>query len=105
MVKQLNFVPIFMLVASIAYAGPEQAATQKDQQEVAVTIYNENLALVKDTRKISLPFGEARLAWRDVSARIRPETALLRNLTHPKGFFLVEQNFDYDLLKIGRAHV
>ena len=98
MVKQLNFVPIFMLVASIAYAGPEQAATQKDQQEVAVTIYNENLALVKDTRKITLPSGEARLAWRDVSAHIRPETALLRNLTHPKGFFLVEQNFDFDLL-------
>jgi hypothetical protein len=27
-----------------------------------------------------------------------PETALLRNLTDPKGFWLYEQNFDFDLL-------
>jgi len=82
----------------MAYAAPERATTLKDQQEVAVTIYNKNLALVKDTRKVKLISGEGRLAWRDVSAHIRPETALLRNLTHAKGFYLIEQNFDFDLL-------
>ncbi|MHB1233299.1 MAG: DUF4139 domain-containing protein [Burkholderiales bacterium] len=84
--------------ACIAHAAPEHITTLKDQQEVAVTIYNENLALVKDTRKVNLVAGEGRLAWRDVSARMRPETALLRDLTHPKGFYLMEQNFDFDLL-------
>lgn len=84
--------------ACIAHAAPEHITTLKDQQEVAVTIYNENLALVKDTRKVNLVAGEGRLAWRDVSARMRPETALLRDLTHPKGFYLLEQNFDFDLL-------
>ena len=84
--------------ACTAHAAPEHVTTLKDQQEVAVTIYNENLALVKDTRKVNLAAGEGRLAWRDVSARMRPETALLRDLTHPKGFYLVEQNFDFDLL-------
>ena len=84
--------------ACIAHAAPVQITTLKDQQEVAVTIYNENLALVKDTRKVNLVAGEGRLAWRDVSARMRPETALLRDLTHPKGFYLMEQNFDFDLL-------
>ena len=98
MTKQFYFAATLMLAVCIAHATPEQSTILKDQQEVAVTIYNENLALVKDTRKIAMPSGEARLAWRDVSARIRPETALLRNLTHPKGFFLVEQNFDFDLL-------
>lgn len=88
----------FVFTACIAHAAPEHITTLKDQQEVAVTIYNENLALVKDTRKVSLMAGEGRLAWRDVSARMRPETALLRDLTHPKGFYLVEQNFDFDLL-------
>jgi hypothetical protein len=89
---------LVLVLASAAHAGDERTTTLKDQQEVAVTIYNENLALVKDTRKVKLPAGEGRLAWRDVSARIRPETALLRNLTHAKGFYLVEQNFDFDLL-------
>ncbi len=87
-----------LLVLSESFAAPERTTTLKDQQEVAVTIYNENLALVKDTRKVKMIAGEGRLAWRDVSARIRPETALLRNLTHPKGFYLIEQNFDFDLL-------
>ena len=87
-----------LLALSESAAAAERTTTLKDQQEVAVTIYNENLALVKDTRKVKLSSGEGRLAWRDVSARIRPETALLRNLTHAKDFYLIEQNFDFDLL-------
>jgi len=87
-----------------AFAGAAQAAegetvsTLKDQSQVAVTLYNQDLALVKDTRRVALSSGDHRLAWRDVSARIRPETALLRNLSESRGFYLVEQNFDFDLL-------
>jgi hypothetical protein len=87
-----------LTLISAAHAGEERVTALKDQQEVAVTIYNENLALVKDTRKVRLGGGEEALAWRDVSAQIRPETALLRNLAHPKSLGLIEQNFDFDLL-------
>jgi hypothetical protein len=38
------------------------------------------------------------LAFQDVSAQIRPETAILKNLTAPKDFWIAEQNFDFDLL-------
>jgi hypothetical protein len=76
----------------------EQRSTLQDQQSVAVTIYNEDLALVKDTRRLTLVPGLQRIALRDVSARIRPETAQLRSLTHPGSFDLLEQNFDFDLL-------
>lgn len=76
----------------------ESTTTLKDQKALAVTIYNDNLALVKDTREVRLPRGEARLAFQEVSANIRPETALLRNLTAPKDFWVAEQNFDFDLL-------
>ncbi len=76
----------------------ETPTTLKDQKALAVTIYNDNLALVKDTREVRLPKGETRLAFQEVSAQIRPETALLRNLTHAKDFWVVEQNFDFDLL-------
>lgn len=96
--KTLLLAAGLLLALSESFAAAERTTTLKDQQEVAVTIYNENLALVKDTRKVKLVGGEGRLAWRDVSARIRPETALLRNLTHAKGFYLIEQNFDFDLL-------
>ncbi len=76
----------------------EQRSTLQDQRSVAVTIYNEDLALVKDIRRLTLAPGQQRVALRDVSARIRPETAQLRSLTDPGSFDLLEQNFDFDLL-------
>lgn len=79
-------------------APQEIATTHKDQQALAVTIYNDNLALVKDLREVKLAQGEQALAFQEVSAQIQPETALLRNLTHPKNFWVIEQNFDFDLL-------
>lgn len=101
-----------MLAAGLAVASPigaaaplpeesangEKITTASDQQEVAVTIYNDNLALVKEARRVKLAAGFNRLAWREVSAQMQPETALLRNLTSADGFRLHEQNFDFDLL-------
>lgn len=82
------------------WAAPrdEVVSTVSDQQGVAVTIYNDDLALVKDTRRVRLARDASLLAWREVSARMRPETAQLRNLSNPAGFRLLEQNFDFDLL-------
>ncbi|MEO6563958.1 MAG: DUF4139 domain-containing protein [Nitrosospira sp.] len=76
----------------------EKVTTTVEQKEVVVTIYNGNLALVKDGRRVKLDRDFNRLAWRKVSTQIRPETAQLRNLTNPAGFRLQEQNFDFDLL-------
>jgi hypothetical protein len=81
-----------------AVAVDEKVTTAADQTGIAVTIYNENLALVKDARQVCLDRDLNRLAWREVSAQMRPETAQLRNLSHPQGFRLQEQNFDFDLL-------
>jgi hypothetical protein len=84
---------------SAAHAAMEERpSTLSDQQSVAITIYNENLALVKDTRRITLDMGPNRVALREVSGRMRPETAQLRSLTHPGSIALIEQNFDFDLL-------
>ncbi len=76
----------------------EQRSTLEDQTGVAVTIYNEDLALVKDRRRLELPAGRIDLAFRDVSARIQPETALLRGLSQGASLGVIEQNFDFDLL-------
>ncbi|MBV8030190.1 MAG: DUF4139 domain-containing protein [Betaproteobacteria bacterium] len=76
----------------------ERTSTLADQQSVAVTIYNENLALIKDVRRIALDSGDNRLALREVSGQMRPETAILRSLSNPGSLSLIEQNFDFDLL-------
>lgn len=94
---------VFLAVAALSTAAaappaPERRSTLDDQQAVAVTIYNQDLALVKDTRRVALDEGAGQLAWRDVSARMRPETAQLRSLSAPGALQLLEQNFDFDLL-------
>lgn len=89
---------LLLLAAAGTAASAELTSTLDDQREVAVTIYNNNLALVRDRREVTLPTGAGRLAWREVSARLQPETALLRDLDHPEGFRVLEQNFDFDLL-------
>lgn len=83
---------------AFAQSAPERRSTLDDQQSVAVTIYNQDLALVKDARRVTLDEGGNRLALRDVSARMRPETAQLRSVSAPGALQLLEQNFDFDLL-------
>ena len=96
----LLFSMLLTLVSGHAAATfhDEHTSTLEDQSEVAVTIYNDQLALVKDLRTIRLDSGFNKLAFREVSAQMRPETALLRSLDYPNGFHLIEQNFDFDLL-------
>ena len=64
------------------------------QGDVAVTIYNQDQALVQDRRELTLPAGRSRQEFPDVSAQIRPETVTLTG----NGIGIVEQNFDFDLL-------
>lgn len=90
---------LFTLSCSAALAEElEIRSTAADQKNLAVTIYNNNLALIKDQRKIVLNRGIQTVALRDVSAQIRPETALLHSLNQSNGLTVIEQNFDFDLL-------
>lgn len=72
----------------------EYITTLDDQQSISLTIYNQNLALIKDRRAIILPEGSNTLAFREVSARMKPETALLSS----KEMTVLEQNFEFDML-------
>jgi len=89
---------VLCTVGANAAVLEEKTITLADQHELALTIYNDDLALVRDQRKVNLAADMNRLAWRDVSARIRPETALLRSLDEANGLRLLEQNFDFDVL-------
>ncbi|HEU4709314.1 MAG TPA: DUF4139 domain-containing protein [Methylophilaceae bacterium] len=76
----------------------EIVSTLQDQQQLAVTIYNDNLAMVKDQRKLTLGTGQTILSLRDISAQMRPESVLLHSRNAPGSLSIQEQNFDFDLL-------
>ena len=93
--------PVFLLCTALAAAAPSFAQTpavpapsQTAQGDVAVTIYNNDRALVEDKRMLDLPGGRSRQEFRDVSASIEPATVTLNG----RGVGVVEQNFDFDLL-------
>ncbi|HET6160746.1 MAG TPA: DUF4139 domain-containing protein [Dongiaceae bacterium] len=80
----------------VAPAFAETPVGADKQTAIAVTIYNNDLALVRDSRNVTLAEGDNDLAFIEVSAGIRPETALLTGRGTPLD--IVEQNFDFDLL-------
>jgi hypothetical protein len=82
-----------------ATESPERTTTTADQKQVDVTIYNADLALVHDRRRIALVRGTSHIAWRDVSGALQPPTAILEDLTTPGAVRVDEQNFDFDLLR------
>lgn len=88
---------VAMPIAFAADSTLETVSRGSDRESTAITVYNDDLALVKERRKATLPAGMVRLALRDVAARMRPETALLSAITGDP-ITLVEQNFDFDLL-------
>jgi len=76
----------------------EQTTTARDRQSVNITVYNSNLGLVRETRRLTLPSGRIALRFADVTAQIRPETVHLASLTAPSSLRILEQNYQYDLL-------
>lgn len=78
-----------VVIPVLMAAGPADPPRQ-----LSLTIYNGDLALVRDVRQMTVPAGRTRLEFKDVSGKIRPETVSLDG----KGLSVVEQNFDYDLL-------
>src|SRR5713226_7978493 len=81
-----------------AASQSQPGTTQNDQTDLAVTVYNSNVALVRDVRELTLPTGEFRLRFMDIAATINPATVHFRSLTEPTRLGVVDQNYEYDLL-------
>ena len=79
-------------------AAEDQSTTLSDQTDLAVTVYNSNIALVRDVRQLTLPSGSFRLKFMDIAATVNPATVHFRSLTDPAKLDVLEQNYEYDLL-------
>src|SRR5437879_3170938 len=77
----------------------DQFTSLNDQTDLAVTVYNSNIALVRDVRQLTLPTGYFRLKFMDIAATVNPATVHFRSLAEPQKLSVVEQNYEYDLLE------
>jgi hypothetical protein len=76
-----------------------QTTTLDDQTELSVTVYNSNIALVRDVRRLRLSRGASDLHFMDIAATVNPATVHFRSLTEPSRIAVLEQNYEYDLLE------
>ncbi len=87
-------------------APEEEDEEEVDEEEVEVdevgtldlTVYGENLGLVREVRRFDLEEGLNEIAFTDVASRIRPTTVHVVSLTDPDETLLLEQHFAYDIV-------
>jgi hypothetical protein len=84
--------------ATAGQGSRDHATTLDDQQEVSITVYNSDLALVRDVRNLTLARGTGHLRFMDIAATVNPATVHFRSLTEPSEVSILEQNYEYDLL-------
>ncbi len=85
--------------AAVTAATGQDSSTLDDQVDLAVTVYNSDIALVRDVRELQLPQGTFDLRFMDIAATVNPATVHFRSLTEPTRVSVLEQNYEYDLLE------
>jgi hypothetical protein len=103
MIKSLRKVglpiALFLILSSApGVYGQPLSSTLKEQQNVALTIYNSNVGLVKDLRVLDLKKGVQELKFMDVAGKIDPTTVHIKSLVDAESLAVWEQNYEYDLL-------
>ncbi len=88
--------------ATLACSQDAQVSTLDDQKNVEVTVYNSNVALIKDTREVKLPKGDGELRFMDVAQYINPVTVHVESVNMPDAFAVLEQNYEYDLMNANK---
>jgi hypothetical protein len=80
--------PVLLFVKTTAAQNPQ----------VRVTVYNNNLALVHETRPLDMPKGVGLCSYRDVAAYIDPTSVHFKSVSNATAVRVLEQNFEYDLV-------
>ncbi len=84
------------VIGSISPAQIKQSASERTS--VDLTIYNQNLALVREERSIDLLKGLNRIIIPDIPATIDGTSLHFSSLTDPSAVKVIEQNYQYDLV-------
>lgn len=87
-----------LLWGSLCLVGAQDAQNDSAAGGIAVTVYNQGTALIRDQRSLSLEAGLNVIDFRDVAASIDPTSVSFQSLSDPDGTVVLEQNYIYDLV-------
>jgi hypothetical protein len=95
MKRQIIFLVIIcVVVCSAGFAAPQK----KLEPGVALTVYNDNFGVVRESRQMSFEKGLNTVKFTDVASAIDPTTVNFRCLSSPGAVSILEQNYEYDLV-------
>jgi hypothetical protein len=93
---QILIAACLLLASGGAFAQTE--VTTDNRESVAVTVYNNNLGVIRDIRRATVNKGTNEIRLRDVPSMIDPTTVKISSPKHPDAIGVIEQNYEYDLV-------
>ncbi|MCX5632805.1 MAG: DUF4139 domain-containing protein [Phycisphaerae bacterium] len=84
-----------LFLSSCLFAAKEPVS---EGNSVAVTVYNDNFAVVKERRPIVFDKGLNTIRFTDVASSIDPTSVSFQCLSAPGKIAILEQNYEYDLV-------
>ncbi len=76
----------------------EQTRRAGDRTSVDLTVYNQNLSLIREVRRMDVPEGISHIIIPDIPATIDGTSLHFTSLTDPSALRVLEQNYEYDLV-------
>ncbi|PJF21560.1 MAG: DUF4139 domain-containing protein, partial [Phototrophicales bacterium] len=94
----LRWTAFFMIILLAGVFGIQAQEDTDDDSDVAVTVYNQGTALIRDRRSFDLSEGVNQVDFTDVASSIDATSVSFVSLSDPDGTFVLEQNYVYDLV-------
>lgn len=89
-----------LMLGAFSASAQEEQPTDEPEPTVALTVYNQGTALVRDRRSFSFNAGLNTINFTDVASSIDATSVSFLSLTDPEGTYVLEQNYVYDLVDI-----
>ena len=96
-----GFLYAFIAVALLSVSSDAAQLTvssEKERTSLEITVYNNGLGLVKETRSVKLTQVEGELTFTGLSKQIVPESIWIKSLSRPDDFKVIEQSYRFDVI-------
>lgn len=97
-VRTITVVAALILAVLPSAAQPLRTTTAGDRTSVDLTIYNQNLSLIREERTLTLVRGLSRAVLPQIPTTIDGTSLHFLSLTDPSAVRVLEQNYQYDLV-------
>ena len=95
----IHLVPMLaFLILTVDLTSQMKQTTAHDRTTVDLTIYNQNLSLIREERDIDLASGMSSVIIPDIPSTIDGTSLHFKSLTGPSGVRVLEQSYQYDLV-------